>query len=326
MRNKKRQNVAKKVVPIFYACDDNFVKFTIVSISSLIKNADKNREYVIYILNAGISDEMKRETLKLENECFCIKFVDVKEQLKKIQTDLPLRDYYSKTTYFRLFIAEMFLEYDKAIYIDSDTVVLEDISKLYDVELKDNYVGACNEQAMVQTEVYGNYVEKVMGISRHEYFNAGILLINCKLFREEKVLEKFINLLGVYTFVVTQDQDYLNVICHNRVLWLDQGWNTEVYGNIPVKEESIKIIHYIMVSKPWHYDDCKLKEYFWDAVENTSVKDSILCELQKYSDEDRKKDFESCVRLAETAKQEALRIDTYINLVSKKKVLRGLKY
>ena len=320
------KELTKKIIPIFYACDDNFVKYTIVSISSLIKNADKDRNYVIYILNTAISDEMKEETLKLEETNFKIKFVDVKEQLKKIQTDLPLRDYYSKTTYFRLFIAEMFPEYDKAIYLDSDTVIVGDVSKLYDHELNNNYVGACNEQAMVQTEVYGNYVEKVLGISRFEYFNAGILLINCKLFREEKVLEKFINLLGVYTFVVTQDQDYLNVICHNRVLWLDNGWNVEVYGNLPVEESDIKIIHYIMVSKPWHYKDCRLKEYFWNIVNNTNVKQSIIAELENYSDEQRAKDLESCIRLAETAKQEALRIDTYANLISKKKALLGLKF
>ena len=36
----------------------------------------------------------------------------------------------------------MFPQYDKAIYRDSDTVVLGDIAELYDVDLKDNYVGA----------------------------------------------------------------------------------------------------------------------------------------------------------------------------------------
>ena len=37
-------------------------------------------------------------------------FDDVTEYLKSINDKLPLRDYYSKTTYFRLFIAEMFPE------------------------------------------------------------------------------------------------------------------------------------------------------------------------------------------------------------------------
>lgn len=306
-------------IPIFYACDDNFIKYTIVSIKSLIDNANQARCYIIYILNADISDAMKSETLKLENNFVKIEFIDVKEQLDTIGKNLPLRDYYSKTTYFRMFIADMFPEYKKAIYIDSDTVVVSDISKLYDVELGNNYVGACHEQAMVQTEVYGNYVERVMEISRNEYFNAGVLLINCEAFRSANVVQQFIYLLGVYNFVVTQDEDYLNVICQGKVKWLDQGWNAEVYGTMPIAESEIKILHYIMVSKPWHFKDCKFSENFWQYAKRTSVYESILKEFNEYTEEQRLADIKSCERLAETAKREALREDRFINVINKKK-------
>ena len=63
------------------------------------------------------------------NANFSVQFDHVTEYLHSVQEKLPLRDYYSKTTYFRLFIAEMFPEIDKAIYIDSDTVVLGDIAQ-----------------------------------------------------------------------------------------------------------------------------------------------------------------------------------------------------
>ena len=36
-----------KIVPIFYACDDAFVKYTIVSLSSMIKNASKDCKYKV---------------------------------------------------------------------------------------------------------------------------------------------------------------------------------------------------------------------------------------------------------------------------------------
>ena len=75
---------AKNIIPIFYACDDCFVKYTIVSIKSIIDNADCNRNYIIHILNADISEQMKNETLKLEKGFAKIKFVDVKAQLDKI--------------------------------------------------------------------------------------------------------------------------------------------------------------------------------------------------------------------------------------------------
>ncbi len=312
----------EKTIPIFYACDNNFIKYTIVSIKSLIENSSKDLNYKIYILISNVSEETKIRAQELLSQNVSIEFVDMEKQIEKISKNLPIRDYYSKTTYFRLYIADLFPEYDKAIYIDSDTVVLGDISKLYHHDLKENYVGACNEQVMLQTEVFGNYVENVLGIDRNNYFNAGILLLNTKLFRENKILKNFIDLLNKYTFAVTQDQDYLNVLCKDSVLFLDQGWNTEVYGNISVEESDIKIIHYIMVSKPWHYSDCRLKEYFWKYAEKTSFYNEILDDLFTYTDDQRKTDKEGCDKLVMLAQKEALRIDTYKNLTSNKNPYR----
>ena len=213
-----------KIIPIFYACDDAFVKYTIVSLHSIIKNAPKDYQYKIYVLNTNIGKDMRNKLSDLANENFEVNFVDVSDYLNSITKDLPIRHYYSKTTYYRFFIAEMFPQYDKAIYIDSDTIVLGDISKLYNTDIGDCYVGACHEQAMVQVDVYGTYCEKVVGVSRHNFFNAGMMLINCQQFRDKKVLKKFLKYLWEYTFVVTQDEDYLNLICKDQVFWLDQKW------------------------------------------------------------------------------------------------------
>lgn len=303
----------KNIIPIFFACDDNFVKFTIVTLTSIIENASKDYLYNVHILNTNISEDMKEVVYKLQNENFRIEFNDVTEYLDSISDRLPIRDYYSKTTYFRLFIAEMFPNYNKAIYIDSDTIVLGDISKLYNHNLKNNYVGACNEQAMVQEDVFGTYVERVLGISRNRFFNAGMILINCIQFRKNNVLDRFIKLLGEYNFVVTQDEDYLNLICKDRVLWIDQSWNTEVFGTIPVKEEDINMIHYIMVSKPWHYSNCRLQDYFWKYANKTEVSEQIKKVLADYTDEERNRDALSAERLVEIAINETNRFDNYLN-------------
>ena len=296
-------------IPIFYACDDNFVKFTMVSAQSMMDNADPNRKYHIHVLHAGVSDEMYAAMMAMERENFKISFDDVTDYLRSINDKLPLRDYYTRTTYFRLFIAEMFPQYDKAIYIDSDTIVLGDISKMYDYDLKENYVGACNEQAMVQNDHYGTYVEKVVGVNRYEYFNAGVLLLNCRLFRAHKLLDKFVRLLHEVVFAVTQDEDYLNAICKDRVLWLPQGWNTEMFGKLPVTEDEMYVVHYIMVSKPWHYTDCRMQEKFWHYADKTSVAPLIHAILDNYTDEERRRDEESAVCLEQLAIDEVAKVD-----------------
>ena len=307
-------------IPIFYAADDCFIKYTLVSVTSLKANADPRRSYRVYILQTRVSEDYREAFESLMAPNFQIEFVDVSAYLDLYGDALHVRDYYSKTTYYRLFIAEMYPTLPKAIYIDSDTIVLGDISELYDHDLGDNYVAAAPEQAMRQTDVYGTYVEKVLGIDRMRYFNAGMLLINCDLFRRDHLLAKFVELLGVYTFRVTQDEDYLNVLCENRVLWLSPAWNTEVYEELPVPEGDMKIIHYIMVSKPWHYENCRLADYFWRYAEKTPVIGKIRAELEAYTDAEREKDIACCENLAALAASEAKREDTYFRLVKEGKV------
>lgn len=302
-----------QTVKIFYACDDNFAKFTIVSIKSLIDNADKSKYYRIHILNSGISEENRRIATQMASDHFEIVFIDVNEYLESINDKLPLRDYYSKTTYYRMFIAEMFPEYDKALYLDSDMIILGDVSELYETDVEGFYVAACHEQVMIQVDTYGEYVEKVLGISRYNYFNAGMILINCEEFRNNKVLDKFIDLIHTYSFVVTQDEDYLNVICHNKILFLDQTWNSEVFGEMVKKEEDISIFHYIMTSKPWHYPDCRFAYHFWNYAKQTDAYDSLISMLENYTDEERRRDELVCENLLKLAEKEIARPDNYLN-------------
>lgn len=303
----------KEKIQIFYACDDNFVKYTIVSIQSLKENASKDFDYHIHILFTKMTEEMKKATLLLADEKFQISFDDVTDFLKGIDYKLHTRHYYSKTTYYRLFIPEMFPELDKALYIDSDTVIEGDVSELFNHDLGDNYVGACNEQVMIKEDIYGTYVEKCIGISRYKFFNAGVILINCVQFREKKLLDKFIKLLHEYKFIVTQDEDYLNVICKDKVLWIENNWNIEMFGEISYQPKDFKLLHFIMVSKPWHYKDAMYKEFFWKYAEKTSVYDKIMQELESYTDEQRKNDLFVLENLAQMAKDEIARPDNFLS-------------
>lgn len=305
--------MSRKNIPIFFACDDNFVKFTIVSLFSIKENASKENHYTVYVLHTGITSAMMEKLYELQDENFTVIFRDVTDYLYSISDKLPIRDYYSKTTYYRVFIAEMYPEYDKAIYIDSDTVVQGDISELYDTDIGDCYVGACHEQAMVQVDEFGTYVERVIGIDRNNFFNAGLLLINCVEFREHMVLDKFVHYLKQYTFVVTQDEDYLNLICKDRVFWLDQRWNTEVFGEIPYPADEAKMIHYIMVNKPWHYEDCRFGDIFWKYTEKTSVYGEIKQILDSYPEEKKQRDTLSAENLVKLAVEETLRPDNFKN-------------
>ena len=306
-----------KIIPIYFACDNDFIEYTCVAIKSLIENASKEYHYNIHILNTGIDEIQKQKVSCLASGNFSIYFNDVTEQLNSINDKLHVRDYYSKTTYYRLFIADMFPQYDKVIYIDSDTVILGDISELYNHDIGDYYVGAVSDPVIAQTDLFSEYAQKVLGIDRYHYFNAGVLMINCRQFRNNNILNKFIDLINTYTFVVAQDQDYLNILCKDRVLWINAKWNTEVFGKLLCKENEICLIHYNLVSKPWHYKVCRLSEYFWKYAKQTEYYEEIKNILDNYTDEERKSDELCTKNLERLAVSEIQNENNYLKLIQR---------
>lgn len=318
MEMKSLSQYGKKAeIPIFFACDEGFVKYTMVSMKSIMENADRSRKYHIYILHMGITKAIQAKVLAMADEEFAIDFVDVTDKMRSIADKLPIRDYYSNTTYFRLFIPDMFPQYRKALYIDSDTIVVGNIAELYDHKLGKLYAGVCPDRVVAQTDILGDYVEKVLGVKRARYFNAGVMLMNCSQFRENHLLDEFLEMLHIYLFVVAQDQDYLNLICKNQVLYMEPKWNAQVFGELACPEEEVGLFHFNMAAKPWHYEDCRLAEYFWKYAKMTADYDAIKEGLANYTDEQRRNDSVSGEKLIQLAVSEINREDNYLRKMEK---------
>ena len=291
------------IIPIFFACDNGFVKYTMVSLKSLMMNADRDRQYNIHILNTGIDDDKKQVVLDMADDVFHIYFNDVTEYLKELEKRLPLRDYYSYTTYYRLFIPELYPEYDKAVYIDSDTVCLSDIAELYNTDMGDNLIAGIPDGVIQAIDIFKDYVERVVGVADYNnYFNAGVIVMNLKELRDYKFEEKFIYMLEKIKFEVAQDQDYLNRLCKGRVKILDYSWNRmPVMGKT---EEKINLIHYNLGAKPWYFDNVVYQEYFWEYAKKTEFYNEIKELGTKYTDEDKERDDSNSLKLMELAKKE----------------------
>lgn len=298
-------------VPLFFAADENYLPFLAVAIKSIKNNASKSCRYNVHILHSGIPEKSAARILEESDERFYIEFNDVSEKLDSIAEKLQLRDYYTGTTYYRIFIAEMFPEYDKAIYLDSDTVILGDVSELYIQELGNNLVGAVTDETVSDVSAFRLYVKEALGIEPNKYFNAGVLLMNLKKFRDENFYGKFNSLLGKYRFSVAQDQDYLNVLCKNNVYYVSRLWN-----KMPIQNNSLaipKLVHYNLTRKPWHYPNVLYREYFWEYAQKTSFHDEILSVLDNFTEEQKLADAECEKRLVALALSEAKNPLNYYN-------------
>ena len=293
----------RKTVPIFFAVDDNYAPYLAVALESLKDNASDKYFYDINILIEGLSDRFKTIIGGMQEENIKITFRDVTEKVNTLCERLHLRDYYTRATYYRFFIPDMFPQYNKGLYLDCDIAITRDVAEMFITPLGSNLVGAISDEVITDIDVFGTYSEVVLGVPRNKYFNAGILVMNLREMRKMKIEEVFASLLNVKTYSVAQDQDYLNVICHGRVKMLDLLWNkTPMPYSDP--DRIPYIAHYKINFKPWKYDGILYGDLFWKYAERTPFYSELLNAKNNYSDSDKKRDADQYNSLEALAKRE----------------------
>ena len=283
----------KQEIPIFFSCDDNYVPYLTVAIKSLIDHTSKDNNYSIIVLNRGLSLQNQSELKEMATDNVKINFEDVTKSMEKINNELQLRlrDYYSAAIYYRLFIPSLFPVYEKAIYLDSDMVILDDVANLYNIDMGDNLLMATTDATVNDSEDFRKYSKIALGIEPKNYINSGMLVMNLREMRKAKIEQKFIYLLLKYNFeVAAPDQDYLNVLCKDRIKYIAENWDKmpDFGARIPV--EDLNIIHYNMFRKPWHYDDVPYSDTFWHYAKQTKYYEPLQEKLRSYTNEQKAAD------------------------------------
>ena len=282
----------KKEIPIFLAVDNAYIPFLAVTIQSIINSSNIKNLYFIRILYAEVNEENKEKILKLANENVKIEFIDISMNLKELESKLYTRDYYTNTTYYRILIPELYPEYEKALYLDCDIVILDDIAKLYNQNVNNYLIGAVKERWFRIYEEFRIYGKKVIGLKNAtNYINAGVMLMNLKEIRNFNFKDKFMHLLETTKFAFAQDQDYFNRICKGKIKFLNEKWNACGYL---YSKSNPKLIHYT-VFKPWQINKMKNEEYFWSIAKDTEFY-NYLKELKKESIKNKKVNGEESLK------------------------------
>lgn len=321
---------SKNIIPVFFAADENYLPYLSVTLLSLSEYAEEENLYDVHILSLGISDESLNLTRKAVKPNVKISVHSMEEKIAPIREYLKvrLRDYYSESIYYRLFIPSMFPDLKKAVYLDCDIVLCDDVAKLYNLcNLDSDLLCAVTDESVVIQPVFRKYVERHIGVGDPaEYFNSGVLVMNLEGFRRERVEEKFTYLIKKYNFnTVAPDQDYLNFLCRGRVRYLPEGWNKQAIVGRDIAEESLHLVHFNMFNKPWHYENVPYEDKFWHFARKTPFYAQLVRGLSGYPEERRLEDMRRGEKLIRTAEEiylaeddgiaEALRYE-YFNEIS----------
>lgn len=264
-----------KVVPVFLTINNAYAPYAAAAIHSLERASDKHRYYRVIILHDGLSLDnwVRLRSLATKN---------VAIQFKKISNSLYLRavinyctrrqkgagDFFSSAVYYyRFFIPRLFPMYEKGVYIDSDTILRGDIGELFDTDLGENVVLAMPDPKVANIPEFRGYVEHALDIPASEYVNDGVLLMDLKKMRRMKYLSTMIDLINEFDAdLVAPDQDYLNVILRGEIQHLDPIWNAEPSDDL---DKNVRLVHFNLFNKPWHYQDVPCEELFWEAAHGT---------------------------------------------------------
>lgn len=230
----QKQNEKKAIV---LAANHAYVEQVMTTIKSICYH---NRSIRFYLINSDFPNEwFKQLNKRLEGyDSEIINCRVTSEQISRYKTDI------SYTVFLRYFVSD-FVQEDKALYLDCDLVVTKNLDNLFETDLQEYPLAAVRD--------YGGRV-----YYGREMFNAGVLLINNRLWKQENMSQRLIDLTNEWHDKVDQaDQSILNMLFENRWIEMEFDNNHVVIHKqftdyeLPAGQDYPGIIHYLSHRKPW---------------------------------------------------------------------------
>jgi len=215
------EEIKNDTIDIFLCIDDAFVYPCLVTIKSIIDNSENKNLLSFFILvpeNFKSSGDIEKFK---EKEICKIQIISMGDKYEKLSTGRR----WATPAYYR-FSIPWITKKKKAIYLDSDLLIRKDIKNLFDIDLEGYCYAAVVDGSANEKHNLPN-LEGNITIEKGNYYNSGVLLLNCDKIRKE-MPATFANLLlkqeekNFYKFI---DQDILNIACHNKIKKLPPKYN-----------------------------------------------------------------------------------------------------
>lgn len=281
---------AKPAIPIAMSLDDGYTYPTIVSMTSIMENASETISYDFYIMHAPKFSKQNKEKImsliKKYRRCK-IKFINMGQEYNKAND----KGHITTPAYYRLSLPEKLPNIDKIIYLDGDTLVSKgkNLQKMYDLKVDNLYCRGFLDDNRDRL--------KKFGINCDKYICSGVMLMNLKSMRKDKIVQKFKEFISKNNDRLNQhDQTVINYVCRGKIGELppgygmfnyseqEEGWVkcfTHSYSAEELKRafHNRTLIHY--VCKPWWHPNAAYAKEWFSYAKKTGFFDEIC---KKYPD------------------------------------------
>ncbi|WP_231459349.1 glycosyltransferase [Pedobacter sp. Leaf132] len=261
-------------ISIVLVCDDYYAILLGAFLKSIELNHKTEEIIDVYIVDDNISAKSKRKIIEsLNSDKMKLNWMLMKDIIPE-NIQLPLvSNSYPINTYIRVLIPYFIPQHiDKIIFLDVDMIMLEDISKLWNIDIGNKIIGAVSDTIgpIVKTIGAGieNHVE--LGLDANEkYFNAGLIVINVDKWKAEKITEKtFEAINNNKKYAALGDQYGLNISLIGQWYHVDPLWSCFSVNTI----KKPYLVHYFNIKPIFKDYSYNYREEFFYYLNQTAWK------------------------------------------------------
>jgi lipopolysaccharide biosynthesis glycosyltransferase len=244
---------------LLFAIDRDFTGLFFNCMRSILKNGGAEH-YTAYILHSDLEQGQMDDIAWELNEGVSCKFIAVPSSLF---ADFPESKRYPKQIYYRL-AAPLLLpdQLDRILYLDVDTIVINPLTSLYEMEFDGAYYIACTHTKEFLSKLNQTRLGAPKGAP---YVNTGVLLMNLPVLREKINLKEIQSYTKEKRTLVLPDQDILTALYGDKIKLADTfqyNLSDRIFNlyNVDPKNKKVdvewvrnnsSIIHYCGRNKPW---------------------------------------------------------------------------
>jgi lipopolysaccharide biosynthesis glycosyltransferase len=230
------------IIHLCIAADNNYKLPLTTLVNSICKNSTSHK-CVVHILFTGLS-KTYRDKLAKKYSKISFDFID----MSKYDFDFHGLDmqHWTKAIFYRIMIPEIFKDLKRILYIDGDTLVLQDLYEFFNMQLPDDKM-----MAMVVDRF--SYKNRIPVLKTSNYFNSGMILFDIKKCRDfgfsDKCTQWIFDNPDTAKF---PDQDAINVVCDSKIERVNNLYNKQFATNDRIKLDNMPfIVHFLSAIKPW---------------------------------------------------------------------------
>ena len=249
------------MIPIVMITDNNYVIPTITAIQSISDNYKGNEKLLVYIIGVCLNSNMRLlikaavyeriDITLMEEDVFFEKGLQKKNQ------------YVTRSALLKFEIPNIMRDYNKVLYIDGDVLVKDDITILLNRDIGNKFAAVVEDMDCVLKR------KDNVRVGHKHYFNSGMMLLNCKRLRDDRLSEKMIDIKRNREELHYMDQDVFNIAFEEEVLYLEPKFNfmsgydfyslstinrffNTFYENTQKMDEDVVVLHLAGICKPWN--------------------------------------------------------------------------